>query len=315
MTHTRCLVCCEDSQELPYHSKCAKELFGVKTPPMLDILPREIEQLANNLVQNHVAIPGVQRKISLGMSSSGEQRRRLTVVGVLGGTHILKPSSPEFPEMPEIEHLTMRLAQIAGIKTAPNGLVTLRDGSLAYLVRRFDRWGAGKKFAVEDLCQLCELSSESKYRFSCEGAGKVIRKFSHNPGDDALRFFEIVFFSFLTGNSDMHLKNYSLIENKAGVIGLSPAYDLLASQILLDDPEESALTISGKRANLKRADFAALGKSLRIPERVIELCMERQLGKQDEWRDLIGKSFLLPKTKTLFKSLIEKRCLRMQPNP
>jgi serine/threonine-protein kinase HipA len=315
MEQTQCLVCCEDSPGLPYHPKCARELFGTPTPAEVNLSPQDIEILAGNLVQNHVTIPGVQRKISLELGSPQSQQRRLTLVGVLGGSHILKPASPDYPELPALEHLTMRLARLAGIKTAANGLVPLRNGSLAYLVRRFDRWGAGKKLAVEDLCQLCELPAEGKYRFSCEGAGKVIRKFSHNPGDDALRFFEIVFFSFLVGNSDMHLKNYSLIEQKNGVVGLSPAYDLLATQILTEDSEESALTINGKRAKLKRVDFVALGSSLRIPEKVVESCMKRQLGKWDAWRELIGKSFLSPNTKVLFESLIGERRMRVATQP
>ena len=311
MTESRCLVCCEDSQGLPYHPRCSKELFGDRSPPQVDVLSRDIERLANELVNKHITIPGVQRKISLGLDSSHSEQRRLTFVGVLGGTHILKPASPEYPELPGIEHITMRLSAIAGIKTAANGLVALRDGSLSYLVRRFDRWGAGRKLAVEDLCQLCELPSEAKYRFSCEGAGKTVRKFSHNPGDDALRFFEIVFFSFLVGNSDMHLKNYSLIESKGGVIGLSPAYDLLASQLLIDDPEESALTINGKRTKLKRADFLALGRSLRIPEKVVESSMKKQLEKLDAWCSMIKKSFLSPTTQVQLESLIRERCARI----
>jgi serine/threonine-protein kinase HipA len=213
--------------------------------------------------------------------------------------------------MPQLEHLTMRLAHLTGMVTAPCGLIPMSDGSLAYIVRRFDRYGKNKKRAVEDLCQLSELPTQDKYKSSCEKAGKVIRKFSHNPGDDALKFFELVLFSFLVGNSDMHLKNYSLWESKSGMIGLSPAYDLLATQLLLNDPEESALTLNGKKSNLRHQDFLALGQILRIPERVLQTTIERQIAMHDTWSKLVQVSFLSVKMKEQFLALITQRAERL----
>ena len=311
MKTARCLVCCESTTDPAYHPRCAKKLFGTSHPPVLEFAPKEIENLAKQLIKSHVAIPGVQRKISLALSSQESGTSRLTIMGVLGGTHILKPPSVDYPELPELEHITMRLAESSGIDTAPNGLITLGDGSRAYIVKRFDRYTRGKKLAVEDLCQLSELPSESKYRGSTESAGKIVRKYSHNPGDDALRFFELILFSFLTGNSDMHLKNFSLLENKENTLGLSPAYDLLATQLLINDPEESALTINGKRSRLRREDFQALGKSLKIPESVLEKTINRQLELQVEWLRLMDNSFLSEKMKAQLASLISERRKRL----
>jgi len=307
----RCLVCCESTTDPAYHPRCAKKLFGTSHPPALEFAPKEIENLAKQLIKSHVAIPGVQRKISLALSSQESETSRLTIMGVFGGTHILKPPSVDYPELPELEHITMRLAESSGIDTAPNGLITLGDGSRAYIVKRFDRYSRGKKLAVEDLCQLSELPSESKYRGSTESAGKIVRKYSHNPGNDALCFFELILFSFLTGNSDMHLKNFSLLENKENTLGLSPAYDLLATQLLINDPEESALTINGKRSRLRREDFQALGKSLKIPENVLEKTINRQLELQVEWMRLMDNSFLSEKMKEQLASLISERRKRL----
>ncbi len=308
----KCLVCTEYSETTAYHPRCAKELFDSATPVSIDFFPKDVEELAKNLVNSHFAVPGVQRKLSLGLEKSLDNTHRLTVVGVLGGTHILKPPSPEYPEMPELEHITMLLARLSGIKVAPCGLISMKDGSLAYIVRRFDRYGRNKKLAVEDLCQLSELPSESKYKGSCEKAGKVIRRFSHNPGDDALRFLELAVFSFLVGNSDMHLKNYSLLESKVGVVGMSPAYDLLATQLLLSDPEESAITINGKKAHLKKSDFLALGKSLLLPDIVTESCIERQLNMIEKWQQLVRRSFLSEVKQAAFSELINERGSRFR---
>jgi serine/threonine-protein kinase HipA len=276
---------------------------------------RDIEKWGEKTVENHRTVPGVQRKISLGWEKSANSDSRVTVVGALGGSHILKPPSPDFPEMPELEHITMRLAGDAGIETAACGLVPMSDGAVAYIVRRFDRLGKGKKIAAEDLCQLSELPTQSKYKSSCEKAGKIVRKYSTNPGDDALRYFELVLFSFLVGNSDMHLKNYSLLESKEGAISLSPAYDLLATQLLLDDPEESALTINGKKSNLNRNDFASLGRTLQIPEKVLNNVMERQINLQVKWQTEVQTSFLSEEMKHRFLTLIDSRIQKLARSP
>jgi len=311
MNQKKCLACCRPIEVGIYHPKCAKRLFGNSAPLSVGFSMRDVEEWGEKTIESHRTVPGVQRKISLGWEKSANSDHRVTVVGALGGSHILKPPSPEFPEMPELEHITMRLADIAGIETAACGLIPMNDGELAYIVRRFDRQGKSKKIAVEDLCQLSELPTQNKYKSSCEKAGKIVRKYSTNSGDDALRYFELVLFSFLVGNCDMHLKNYSLRESKDGIIGLSPAYDLLATQLLLDDPEESALTINGKKANLNRRDFTNLGRTLLIPEKAVNSAIERQIKLRVNWQTEVRASFLSEQMNNRFCQLIESRILRM----
>lgn len=305
----KCLVCYEDADG-DYHEKCSKQLFGTTTPPTLDIGPEDIEGMARETVNRRLTVPGVQKKLSLDFERDKDNLGRLTVVGALGGTYILKPPTAEYPEMPELENLTMHLAKKCGIRTASHGLIKMKDGSFAYITKRFDRSGKKKKIAVEDLCQLSELPSENKYKSTCEKAGKVIRKFSTNPGDDALTFFEIIVFSFLVGNSDMHLKNFSLMETKSGIIGMSPAYDLLTSSLLLEDHEESALQINGKKAHIKLQDFHALGRNLQIPQKVIDTCIFRQTKLLPSIQAEIAASFLSHKRKEAFSQLVASRCSR-----
>jgi serine/threonine-protein kinase HipA len=182
--------------------------------------------------------------------------------------HILKPPAPEYPGMPELEHWTMVLARASGLRTAEAGLIPLSSGEPAFITRRFDRQDA-RRIHVEDLCQLSGLATEHKYRSSMEKVGTVVRDLATTPGDDALRLFEVTVFSFLVGNSDMHLKNWTLVRD-AGRVVLSPAYDLLPVRLLVNDPEETALPVNGRKNRLERRDFEAFGKHLKIPEVVIQ---------------------------------------------
>lgn len=311
MILNRCLVCYEQNDVGNYHSKCSRELFGTPTPPLLEISQVEIEEMAREVLNRRITIPGVQRKLSLNIEKQINEPSRLTIVGALGGSHILKPPTEEYPEMPELENLTMHLAKFNGISTAAHGLILMKDQSLAYITKRFDRYGTQKKLAVEDLCQLSELPVENKYKSTSEKAGKVIRKYSSNPGDDLLKFFEILLFSFLVGNSDMHLKNFSLITSQDDNVGMSPAYDLLATQLLLTDHEELALSLGGKKTNIKSETFFELGKNLKIPEKVVKNAISMHGQSKDRLKLEIEKSILSETKKAEFIKLIHERSARL----
>lgn len=259
-----CPICLELTDSV--HEKCNCRLYGSATAPVLSVAMADLEALALETVNRRLSVPGVQRKLSLSCMQGEGGRQRLTNVAALGGSHILKPPTSEYPGMPELEHWTMRLAGRCGIETAECGLIELASGEMSFVVKRFDR-AKGRRIAVEDFCQLLEQPTADKYRASLEKVGSMIRRHATTPGRDALRFFDRVVFCFLTGNSDMHLKNWSLVCD-AGNIELSPAYDLLPTRLLLSDPEESALPLNGRKAKLSPRDFLALAAHLRIPEKV-----------------------------------------------
>jgi serine/threonine-protein kinase HipA len=143
--------------------------------------------------------------------------------------------------MPQNEHLTMRIAEAFGIRVVPSSLIRLASGELAYITRRVDRKGEGEKIHMIDMFQITEAFD--KYKSSMERIGKSLNNYSYNPMLDMVFFYELTLFSFLTGNNDMHLKNFSMIESASGWI-LSPAYDLLNVSIINpDDNEELALTM------------------------------------------------------------------------
>mgnify|MGYP002716703098 FL=1 len=304
----KCLSCYKElaENEIDFHSKCSKKIFGSTTPPSIDFDSKQLEELAKELIVKSVAVTGVQPKLSLNLISDINKQSRFTIVD-LEGNYILKPASKEYIDLPENEDLTMHLAELVKIKTATHTLIRLKSGELAYLTKRFDRKNQDK-IAVEDFCQLTENLTEHKYRGSIEKIGKLIYQLTKNSGFEAQKLFEIVLFNYLTANADMHLKNYSLIENDFNEYELSPAYDLLNTLLLIpNDKEESALTINGKKNRLKIEDFNQLAKTLKIPNKSVESIYKRFIKIRLKWIDFVEISFLNKDTKQAYIETLNTR--------
>lgn len=313
MSKSICQRCLQplDNREEAFHTACCKKLFGSATPPALPYAWEELNKLAEQIISRHITVPGVQPKLSMHLEKGGRGRdARLTLVGPEGG-YILKPPVEEYPEMPELEHVTMLMAGSFGITTADCGLIALEEGQLAYITKRMDRVGSGK-LHMEDMCQLTDRLTEQKYRGSMEQVGREILRHCDNALFDALRFFELTVFCFLTGNSDMHLKNFSLLYPPGGPVGFSPAYDLLPTQLLLpQDTEETALTVNGRKKRLGRKDFLRLAESLRLTEKQIENILIRFSGKMDEASDVLDSGFCSAEMKARYKELVRSRAARL----
>jgi serine/threonine-protein kinase HipA len=311
MKHNRCYICYEiTTEESHFHSACLKKLFGSEQLPEIAFNNKEIESMGLELVKQKKGIPGVQKKLSLSLTKIADQdRKKLTIVGLLGGEYILKPPTIEYPYMQEIEDLTMHLASIAKLSVALHSLLPMTDGSLAYITKRFDR-SRKKKIATEDLCQLSHKLTEDKYKSSYEKVGKVIYRYTTTPGEEILKFFELLLFCFITGNADMHLKNFSLMTEEASNITLSPCYDLLSTRLLISaqsDPEDLALPLNGKKQNIRKKDFVEFGRNLNIPEKVIQNAIEAMSACYSPWEQKIQKSFLNNELKEQFCKLIKAR--------
>lgn len=304
----KCLYCYEPIENgLDFHKKCSIEIFGTSRPPKIEYSLNQMDELAKNIIERSVTVPGVQAKLSMSIFKKHNENldNRLTVVGALGGQYIFKPPSERFLEMPENEHLTMRIAEAFGIRVVPSSLIKLASGELSYITKRIDRTADGQKIHMIDMFQITEAFD--KYRSSMEKIGKAIELYSENPLLDNLFYFELVLFSFLTGNNDMHLKNFSLIESAYGWV-LSPAYDLLNVAIMLpEDTEEVALTILGKKRKLKYENFEEFGIGLQLTKKQIDRVFKRMSENHHKAIDWIEKSFLSNEMKTSYKNLINKR--------
>lgn len=308
-----CRICLEPTETGgDYHPSCCKALFDEPRIPSLPFKWAQLNDLAEKTIQQHVAVPGVQPKLSIHMESSGTNRdARFTLVGMEGG-YILKPPVERFPEMPELEHLTMCMARDFGIQTAACGLIPLDDAQLCFITKRMDRIGTAK-LHMEDMCQLTDRLTEQKYRGSMEQVGKAILRHCTNPVFDVMRFFDLTIFCFLIGNADMHLKNFSLLYEPGGEVALSPAYDLLPTTLLLpEDKEEMALTLNGRKRRLTRKDFFQFGASLKLTTKQIENALGRAEDSIPKALFTLSKGLCRTDAKRRFKSLINERHTRIE---
>lgn len=310
----KCLYCYKPlaQDEQSFHPSCSKKMFGQAVPPILPYAEDELEKLAEEVLESQTAVTGVQAKLSLHLASGDHRNapKRFTIVGLWGG-YILKPPTPNYPQLPEVEDLTMHLASLAKINVVPHCLIRMQSGNLAYITKRIDRVKKGK-LHMEDMCQLTERLTEEKYNGSYEQIGKAILKYSANPGLDLVNFCELVLFSFLTGNADMHLKNFSLIQQPGLGVVFAPAYDLLSTTLVNPaDDEDLALTLNGKKKKIKRDDFRTAFNTLQLDEKQLENIFKKMLKSKPQWMELINDSFLSDDFKEKYKDLVEERSSRV----
>ena len=315
----KCLYCYReiDADELKttagstgYHEKCSKKFFGKITPPELDITEDQIPELGEQVIKSHKTVTGVQPKLSLGLSENPSIPERLTIVG-LWGEYILKPQTTTYESLPEIEDLTMHLAEISKIKTVEHSLIRLKSGQLAYITKRIDRKRGGKVH-MEDMCQITERLTEHKYKGSYEQIAKAIRKHAENPGLHVTDFFELVLFSFLTGNNDMHLKNFSLLKRNF-VYDLCPAYDLVSSELVVEgDDEDLALNLNGKKKKIKKKDFEIAMEGAELNRKVVENIFRKYKRLLPKWASFIDQSFLSKSMKEEYKDLIKRKAVQLE---
>lgn len=308
----RCLICYEDCDDV-YHSSCMKKVFGQEIYPAVDFKKSQLEDWATQRINKKIAVAGVQRKLSLDIQNDIQGKASRLTVTNLWGRFILKPKGAP-PHLPENEHLILKLAEKLGIVVAQSALIPTADGDLAFISRRFDRGESEEEFHQEDFCQILGKLSLSKYTGSLEQIGKVLKSKSDFPGDNLYRLYELTMFNFLVGNVDGHLKNFSLsYEGPQGLKKLlSPAYDLLSTDLYIDDDdEEVALALNGKKNKLKRDDFIVLAKYLNLSEKVHDRIMKKVDQCLKDWDLLIKKSFLLENDKRKLQTIIRSRYKRL----
>lgn len=310
----RCLYCYQPltGNETDFHPSCSRKIFDQPVPPELPYTESQMADLGLKVIQTQVTVTGVQAKLSLHLESPEGRRipKRFTIVGLWGG-YILKPPTANYPQLPEVEDLTMHLARLARISVVPHSLIRMQSGSLAYITKRIDRVKIGK-LHMEDMCQLTERLTEDKYHGSHEQVAKAILKYSRNPGLDVVNYFEQVLFSFLTGNADMHLKNFSLIKLPGRGYVLSPAYDLVATALVNPaDKEDLALTLNGKKKKITRNDFIAAFRTLNLDPKQQENIFRKMMNSKAAWMDFIGISFISDEFKERLCDIIEERFKRV----
>lgn len=306
----KCLCCYKplSDGEIDFHRRCANRMFGTPIPPTLPYTRKEISKLAQVVVEKHTTITGVQAKLSMDIEhDEAGAPQRLTIVGVMG-RYILKPQTERFVRLPEVEDLSMHLAEAARIATVPHSLIRFADGELNYIARRIDRTDDGGKYAMEDFCQLSDHLTEHKYNGSYELIAAIIKKYSSAPLLDLTNFWEQVVFSWIIGNADMHLKNFSLISRKRGEYLLTPTYDQISTAIVMpEDTEELALSVNGWKKKIMREDFLEAMCTTGLDEIVANRILDRFQKCQRKWSEIIDSSFINEEQKLQYKKLIHQR--------
>ncbi len=308
-----CLCCGRElckANEAGWHKTCIKRFFGTAKFPKIEIDKMTLKLLVEETIQKGFTVPGVQKKLSLHLVSD-DKKPRLTLVNFPTG-YILKPQVSEYEALPESEHLIMSMADMAGISTVPHALIRGSDG-IAYITKRVDRNiqdGRVEMFAMEDFCQLDLRLTEDKYRGSYERCAKIIKRYSSRVGVDMTEFFVRLVFCFIVGNSDMHLKNFSLIETAecSGEYVLSPAYDLLPVNANMPvDKEQFALPMNGKKMNIHRRDFLKFADTCDISQAVAEKLIESVIKYTPQWIKMCDDSLLPSELKERLKNIIYER--------
>lgn len=308
----KCLYCYRELEEgqRDFHPQCARKFFGMLEAPLLEYRHEDLDQLAEQIIRAQTSLTGVQPKLSLNLSKH-EGCSRLTIVG-LWGDYIFKPQTDMYPQLPENEDLTMHLAEVIKIRVVPHSLIRLADGKLGYITKRIDRTNKGDKIDMEDMCQLTLHPTEYKYKGSHEQIAKVIKQHCDMPKLDLTNYMQVLLFCFVTGNNDMHLKNFSLYRPSNGY-QLSPAYDLINVAIANpEDKEELALSLSGKKSNLKLNDFLRSATTMGLEENVVLRLIDNMRKAIPKWTSLIHGSFLSEDMKDRYEQIIMSRINRLQ---
>jgi serine/threonine-protein kinase HipA len=252
-----------------------------------------------------MSVQGVQPKLSARLNV---REGRMEVVDT-GGRYILKPQHDYFPEMPQNEDLTMRLADVIGLNIPLHGLIWSKDNSLTYFIRRFDRKGQSEKIPVEDFAQLAGMTRDTKYEYTLEKIVGLVNKFCTFPAVEKVVLFKLIIFGYLTGNEDMHLKNFSVITEDS-ITRLSPCYDLVNTTIEYNTPDgETALPVRGRKKKLTRnilVDYFGMERC-ELPVKSIDKVLERVASAVPRWKELIAISFLSQQMKDKYIDLLEAR--------
>ncbi len=296
-----------------WHLSCIRNFFGTDTLPEITLSEETLRQLAIESINQGYTVPGVQKKLSLHLTAGEEPR--LTLVNYPTG-YILKPQTQEYTALPEAEYLVMQMAKATGIKTVPFALIRLspQENSRAYITKRIDRISTENNetqmLAMEDFCQLEDRLTQDKYRGSYERCAKVISRYSSQKLLDLTELFLRIAFSFAIGNSDMHLKNFSLIEDHfcSGSYILSAAYDMLPVNVVLpEDQEQLALTMNGKKRNIRKKDFLAFAETAGLPGRSAQKLLNKIVSMEETYIAMCGKSLIPDDMKDAFCQLISRR--------
>ena len=307
-----CLCCGKEINDGLWHKSCIRRFFNTSSLPRLSINKEEMEKLAIEQLSNKKSVAGVQEKLSLHLDVSHRNRPRLTIIGFPSG-YILKPQTAKYKQLPEFEHTAMLLAEVCGLPVVPHALIPInKDNEIAFITKRIDRNDTGK-IHMEDFCQASGNTTFNKYRSSYEECMKLIDQYSDKPLFDKVKLFACLYFCFVIGNSDVHLKNFSFLMNDNGSLSLSPFYDLLPTKVILpSDHEDLGMLFNNRKSNLHKHDFDQFVKNVGISNETKNKIIKSINDKYDDMVSIINSSTLNQNAKSVWKKMIKANIKRAE---
>ncbi len=320
---SRCKSCFIDLAGEDICGKCKRELFSTtgKVSLILNFSKKDFFSYRKESAPR-LSISGVQDKLSLRL-----KKGTLVPTEELGG-YILKPvpgtETLECREdIPANEHVTMHMARIFNITTAPSAVVSFSDGEPAYITRRFDRKGINK-LLQEDFCQLSNRTEEShgrnyKYDGTYEEMGDLLKQYCPAYRVEIVKLFRQLVYCYVAGNGDAHLKNFSLIESGQGDHLLSPAYDLLNTTVHIPSDSRTALDMFRnyeseyflRNGFYSGFDFMKLAEMFGIHEKIASRIITSYLERTEIPLAVIDSSFMSLEAKSRYRKVYQDRILAL----
>ena len=295
-----------------YSQTCLKRLFNGKK--VYHILPYDSPSSnpeTDEIFEDNrktMSISGVQEKFSVVL----DKNKLRLVKESERGTHILKPIpavGKRTDQMPANEHLTMQIArQVYTIETAENALIFFKNGTPAYITKRFDIKEDGTKLAQDDFASLAGRTPQThgehyKYLGNYSELFRLMETYLPAYKLEAPKLLKILIFNYLFSNGDAHFKNFSILETSMGDYRLSPAYDLLNSRIHVQDQnfalDDGLLPRSAAQGKISH-QFAVLAKEAGISKKIFDNIISLMLSRSDKVEYLVNACFLNKSTKRNF---------------
>lgn len=279
---------------------------GARQAQVLDLPPETLGGIRFSLA-------GVQMKLSM---LKMDESLTLPAFGT-NGNIIAKLPSQKIPHLPEVEFTSMRLAQSVGVEVPNFQLVSVDDidgipgellkaGPTALAVDRFDRPAPGRRIHIEDFNQILGGYDVEKHSKANEASVvKIAAKFGGNAAKPFLQAVRRVVVNLLMGNTDAHLKNWSLWYPEPSVGQLSPAYDIVAYSVY-DRSDMMALSFYGTKNSriIGSERFAKAARYAGMAEARVKKEVKRTVEEAaDVWPDLLPN---LPMPEKYQQYLIER---------
>ena len=254
---------------------------------MYDLAAEGATKSADLVVESHLSLTGASGKIGVYRDDSGDW---YLPIGNAPSTHILKQSHIRYDFIVQNEQLALMTAEAMGIETPRTIIINNKkaevEDEVLLATERYDRTMEGSikslsgmpcplRLHQEDFGQALGISAASKYERQGEhhmrDMFRILRSHSASPIDDQIKLWDIIIFHYLIGNTDGHIKNFSLLyDSKLNSKRLAPAYDIVSTIVYDTHSSEMAFSIGGvsEWSELGRIAFERAAKECGLNQKI-----------------------------------------------